>query len=99
MDCINVIQIKGKMHRVENKDCEDTFLIEENEKLYFIGVADGKSGSCYGKRGGEIALRCLMEYVGKKGIDLIVNSKYKDEERYEIIKKNKECTTNRSGRI
>ena len=60
---VNVIQVVGKSHGKS----EDATLIEENERFMFLGIADGKSGTQFGKIGGDISLKALFEYFNKNG--------------------------------
>ena len=83
---VRVVQVIGKNHAETMRRSEDAFLIEENDQFLCLGIADGKSGCKYGKEGGEIALNALFHYINDNGILQIIDGKYEDEKKYEIIK-------------
>ena len=83
---VNVIQVIGKNHAEFVERSDDAVLIEENDQFLCLGIADGKSGCKYGKEGGEIALKALFKYINDNGILQIIDGKYEDEKKYEIIK-------------
>lgn len=83
---INVVQVIGKNHVEIMGRSEDAVLIEENDQFLCLGIADGKSGCKYGKEGGEIALKALFNYINHTGILQIIDGKYEDEKKYEIVK-------------
>lgn len=83
---IDYIQVIGENNTKISEKNEDAVLIEENDQYLFLGIANGKSSCNYGKKGGEISLKTLFHYIVDKGICQIIDGKYQDEEKYEIVR-------------
>lgn len=83
---IDYIQMIGEKHTKISGKNEDVVLIEENEQFLFLGIADGKSGCNYSKEGGEISLKTLFHYIIDNGICHIIDGRYRDEKKYEIVR-------------
>ena len=81
---ISVIQVVGSNHADIGTKNEDVTLVEEKDNFLFLGLADGRSGCKYGKEGGEISLKELLNFVNDNDICQSTNGN-EDEKREEIM--------------
>ena len=60
-------------------------VIKRTQEHIFAGLARGKKESIYGRKGAQITLNQLYEYIKKQEIENILDG-YMDQKQYELIK-------------
>ena len=82
--CVFQFSMTGRRHRAENMPCEDSCLIIEKNYFQFYGLADGQSGKRFSKIGGQTVLTAVASYLETKGIQALIQYRYKDEIQYDL---------------
>lgn len=72
-DFINYAQI-GKNHLKENIPCQDKTLVNKENDVYFIGLADGAGSVKYSDIGANQALQSIQKYICFN-FDMVINNK------------------------
>lgn len=79
-------QKKGSRHQENQQPCEDAVFLNRGQEYLFCGLADGQSGSRYGRAGGKACLEALCAHISTIGIGNFINAPFPDEHPCSVTK-------------
>ena len=71
---VSTAQVTGSRHRKNRQPCQDTVLTRADGNFLFCGLADGQSGTEYGREGGLASLEAVADHIDRTGIEELLDS-------------------------
>lgn len=69
----------GQSHQRDCQPCHDAVFTRCTEEYLFCGLADGQSGTRYGREGGQICLEAIADHIDSHGIENLIHAPFPDE--------------------